>query len=105
VSLGIDPSDLKWGSRMDHYNIRLEEPKFIPERIDSNPPKLRHPWMTFKLGDPPSTWCITPDDFKRCRWNEETMEIIRGSWNQEGEGDQKGDSEGGESSGEDTETE
>ena len=28
VSLGVDhPSDLKWGSRMDHYNIHLKEPK------------------------------------------------------------------------------
>ena len=60
--------------------------------------------MTCELGDPPSTRCITPDDFEKCKWNEETMEIIRGSWNQE-EGVQKGDSEGGESSGKDTETE
>lgn len=48
VSLGADPSDLKWGSRMDHYNIHLEEPKFIPKRIDPNPPKPRHLWRTFK---------------------------------------------------------
>ena len=74
---------------MDHYNIHLKETKFIPDRIDPNPPKPRDPWMTFKLGDPPSTWCITPDDFEKCKWNEETMEIIRGSWNQEGEGVQK----------------
>ena len=105
VSLGVDPSDLKWDSRMDHSNIHLKETKFIPDRIDPNPPKPRDPWMTFKLGDPPSTWCITPDDFEKCKWNEETMEIIRGSWNKEGEGVQKGDSEGGESSGKDTETE
>lgn len=91
VSLGADATDLEWGSRMDRWDISLKEPKFTPQRIDPNPPKPACPWMTLKPGYP----MLRYEQLERCKWNEETMEVIPGSWNQDGEDDVKVDSEGG----------
>lgn len=91
VSLGADVTDLEWGSRIDWWDIDLKEPKFTPQRINPNPPKPASLWMAIKPGHS----MLRSEQLERCKWNEETMEIIPGSWNQEGEDDVKVDSEGG----------